>query len=227
MSKNNRSGGREGFYHSKTYSWIATLVFKGQYYFLGKDKIIKEAAKARLEARDKIVKPILEKNGALLKLKKKLLRLNTSDFVNLKIFTEEVCILSDYHEMYLELASAQSNAIEALMDATLKLMAAMQKAEQILLDTGECKHKALSFPSTEDKQSSSSSCSSNAKAEIFRPCGGVYRSITNLDNRQAYILESDSNGFPILKPVKLASMYGEDQNNQYKNCEELSGKDNN
>lgn len=67
VAKNNRSGVKGVSYYSKTNSWIASLTFKGQYYYLGKFDNIMEAAKARWRAEDEIVKPFLEENRHLLK----------------------------------------------------------------------------------------------------------------------------------------------------------------
>lgn len=56
--------------------------------------------------------------------------------------------MPDYHEMYLKLASAQADAIDALNYTMKKLVAAMQEAEQILLEKQE--HELLCLANTDD-----------------------------------------------------------------------------
>ncbi len=67
VAKNNRSGVKGVSYYSRSDSWIASLTFKGQYYYLGKYDNIADAANARQRAEEEIVKPFLEKNRHLLK----------------------------------------------------------------------------------------------------------------------------------------------------------------
>lgn len=62
LPKNNRSGIKGVSYYSKTGSWIATLTFRGQHYYLGNYEHRLDAAKARWRAEDALVKPFLEKH---------------------------------------------------------------------------------------------------------------------------------------------------------------------
>ncbi|NYB74981.1 AP2 domain-containing protein [Sedimentibacter hydroxybenzoicus DSM 7310] len=59
---NNRSGIKGVSYHSRSNSWIAKLTFKGVDYYLGKYDNITDAAKARWEAEERLVRPFLENN---------------------------------------------------------------------------------------------------------------------------------------------------------------------
>ncbi len=45
--------------------------------------------------------------------------------------------MPDYHKMYLRLAGAQADAIDALRDTINNLVSAMQDAEQIMLESVE------------------------------------------------------------------------------------------
>lgn len=67
LPKSNTSGVKGVSYYSKTDSWVATLTFKGQHYYLGRYDSIDDAAKARLHAENEIINPFIEKNRHLLK----------------------------------------------------------------------------------------------------------------------------------------------------------------
>lgn len=62
LPKNNCSGIKGVSYYSKTDSWIATLTFRGQHYYLGNYKHRQDAAKARWRAEDDFIKPFVQKH---------------------------------------------------------------------------------------------------------------------------------------------------------------------
>ena len=66
IPKNNRSGVKGVSYYSRTDSWIATLTFKGKRYYLGKFDTVAEAAQARLQAENSLLKPFLEEHAHLM-----------------------------------------------------------------------------------------------------------------------------------------------------------------
>jgi len=65
MLKNNTSGVKGVTKDKARNKWIAQLVFKGDYHYLGRFNTIEEAAKARKKAEEKYFNPILEKYGRL------------------------------------------------------------------------------------------------------------------------------------------------------------------
>ncbi len=66
IAKNNRSGVKGVSYYSRTDSWVATLTFKGEHYFLGKFDTVAEAAQARRQAEEELIHPFLEKYSHLI-----------------------------------------------------------------------------------------------------------------------------------------------------------------
>ncbi len=66
VAKNNRSGVKGVSYYSRTDSWVATLTFKGKYYYLGKFNTIAKAAQARWRAEEELVNPFLEQCSHLI-----------------------------------------------------------------------------------------------------------------------------------------------------------------
>lgn len=71
LSKNNRSGVRGVSYYSKTDSWVATITFKGKRYYLGRYKVVQEAANARRLAEERLIEPFIEEHRILLSEKRK------------------------------------------------------------------------------------------------------------------------------------------------------------
>lgn len=59
--------------------------------------------------------------------------------------------MPDYHSMYLKLAGAQANAIDALKVTTEKLIQAQREAEDILLEAPEPDIRILPPPDDTDK----------------------------------------------------------------------------
>lgn len=66
IPKNNRSGIKGVSYYSRTDSWVATLTFKGKYFFLGKFSTVAEAAQARRRAEEEIITPFFEEHCHLI-----------------------------------------------------------------------------------------------------------------------------------------------------------------
>lgn len=66
ISKNNRSGVKGVSHYSKTDSWIATLTFKGEHYYLGRFNTIAKAAQARWQAEEELIAPFIEQYSHLL-----------------------------------------------------------------------------------------------------------------------------------------------------------------
>ncbi len=58
--------------------------------------------------------------------------------------------MSDYHKMYLKLASAQANVIDTLKAATEMLIKAQREAENILLEAPEPEIRLLPHSSKEE-----------------------------------------------------------------------------
>ncbi len=67
IPKDNRSGIKGVSYYSKTDSWVATLTFKGQHYYLGKYDNVRDAAHARWRAEDELIMPFIHQHRHLLK----------------------------------------------------------------------------------------------------------------------------------------------------------------
>ena len=67
LSKRNRSGFKGVSWSSREQKWEATLMLSGKRYYLGFYENINDAAKARKEAEDKYIIPLLRKHGRKIK----------------------------------------------------------------------------------------------------------------------------------------------------------------